>query len=145
MFYDIAVRLFISMPYKITYVPENGGVITTYSGTVTDAAIINSATERLLSEDKIKNYRYFISDYTNVNKSEVTSNAVRISGEIALHASRINRNILLVGVFPTDAGFGMGRMWQAYADDGETGWKTKVVRSFEEAKKWIQLNLHGEK
>ncbi len=129
------------MPYQIAYSDSDGGVITTYSGIVTDETVIESARERLSCGRKIESYRYFISDYTDVSKSTVTRSAVQISASLALEASKINKDILLVGVFPTDLGYGMGRMWQAYAADEETGWKTKVVRSLAEAHIWIQKML----
>jgi len=58
---------------------------------------------------------------------------------MAIEVSKCNKNIVITGVMPTDLEFGMGRMWQAYAD--ETGWESFVRRTRDEAEKWIQSKV----
>jgi hypothetical protein len=128
------------MSYDITYLEDEGGVITTYSGIVTDNDMIQCGKARFSSDDRIKSYRYFISDFTNVTEFNVTSDGLRSIADIAINASKLNKRLLLVAVLPTDFQFGMGRMWQTLSE--ETGWKIQMVRTPAEAQEWIQNNLH---
>jgi hypothetical protein len=58
---------------------------------------------------------------------------------LAIDVSKLNKNIVIAGVMPTDLEFGLGRMWQAYAD--ETEWVSKTIRTRDEAENWIQQTL----
>ena len=51
------------MAYAITFKEKEGGVLTTYAGTVTDQDVINSAKERLSLVEKLKSIKYFFSDF----------------------------------------------------------------------------------
>lgn len=126
------------MPYTITSL-DDGGIITSFSGLMTDALYIAAIHERWCSDEAVKNCRYFISDLTEVEQLELTTAGVQESARINTEVSKLNKNILAVGVLPTDLEFGMGRMWQVYADD--TKWKTHVCRTLEEAMEWIKNNL----
>ena len=56
------------MAYTITYDKDKGGVVTTYSGVVTDEDIINSVKERTTSDSLVKSFKYAISDYTKCKR-----------------------------------------------------------------------------
>jgi len=126
------------VPYKIKYL-DDGGVITIYSGIVTDDDIIGSIKDKCTSPDKIRSYRYAITDCTHVDEFEVTPQGMIENAEISKKVALLNRNILVVGVYPDDLAYGMGRLWQGYAD--VTGWTTIVVRNMDEAQKWLEENL----
>ena len=127
------------MPYNITFLEDEGGVMTTYSGTVTDDTILKSAHERMSSGFKIKDFRYSISDYSQVTDFAVTPNGIKANATLAIEFSKQNKDFILVAVMPTDVEFGTGRMWQVYAE--ESGWTTRIVRTFEEADQWVKEQL----
>jgi hypothetical protein len=127
------------MPYEITYLETDGGVLTRYYGIVTDSDIMNSMKERFSSDDKVSSYRYAITDCTNVEKFDVSPEVMKESAEVSKKVSRINKNIAVVAIMPADLEFGMGRMWQAYSY--VTGWKTGIVRTKDEAEVWLKENL----
>ena len=127
------------MPYEITYLETDGGIMTKYFGIVTDREIINSIKERFSSDDRIASYRYIISDCSDVDKFDVSPEVMKKSAEISQKVSMINRNLAVVAIMPTDLEFGMGRMWQAYAY--QTGWITEIVRTRDEADIWLKENL----
>ena len=129
------------MPYAITYIEENGGVIATYFGITTDEDIIECTKERFLSDEKTKKYKYLVSDYSHVSDYRITSAGMKEMARLAVIASKVNPDIVLLGVTPTDLEYGMARVWNAYADDDTTGWKTILVRSINEAHEWIDHNL----
>ena len=43
---------------------------------------------------------------------------------------------MVAAAAPTDAGFGLGRMWEVLAE--ETGWPTLIARDMSEAQKWLR-------
>ena len=127
------------MPYEITYLETEGGVFIKYYGIVTDSDIIDSMKDRFSSDDKISSYRYAITDCTSVEKFDVSPEVIKKSAEVSKKVSMINKNIVVVAIMPTNLEFGMGRMWQAYSY--ETGWKTGIVRTKDEADIWLKENL----
>lgn len=127
------------MPYKIEYNDKDGGVFTTYFGVVTDSDIIASLKERIESKKRVENYRYVISDYSGAEEFKVTTEGIKQNALIAVRASESNRKGVLVAILPRDHEYGMGRMWQAYADD--SGWKTYIARDKKEAYDWINENI----
>ncbi len=129
------------MPYKISKLNDEGGVQTTFYGKVTDEMLIESNKERLASTELIKSYRYFISDYTDVTDLSISNHTIRKIAQMAINASKLNENILVVGILPNDLEFGLGRMWQGYASDEETGWCTKGFRTSDAADKWLKTQL----
>jgi len=127
------------MAYVITFNENDGGVFTTYTGTVTDDDMINSAKERLSLVENLNPIKYFFSDFTDVDNFKVTPSGIQVIATIATTASKINNDLLLVAIVPSDLEYGMGRMWQAYSD--ELNWKTYMARTKEEASEWLNKNL----
>ena len=127
------------MPFEIIMSETDGGVITIYSGVVTDEDVIRSVEEKCSSLEKIQSYRYALTDCTNVTEFKVTSKAVMRNAKVAKSAFSVNSDVLLVAVVPTDLMFGLSRLWQAYADESDH--RTTVVRSREEAEKWLAKHL----
>ena len=129
------------MSYNITHNKDDGGVITNYSGTVTDEELISSARERTTPIERVKSYKYLLSDFTGVHEFKVTPWGIRAAAEIANKMFHENSNILLSAVLPQDLQFGMGRMWQVYTEGGE--YKSYLARTKEEAIQWLHQNLEN--
>ena len=128
------------MPYEIIYLDEDGGVITNYRGAITDEDIIKSGEEKYLSLERLKSYRYAITDLSMVDEFRLTSEGIEKNAEISLKIFAENSNIIVAFVLPTDVEYGMGRMWQAYGDgDGK---KSNICRTRAEAEEWIRKNLN---
>ena len=127
------------MPYEVIFQKSDGGVITIYSGVVTDEDLLQSANDKCSSVEKIKSYRYALTDCSNVTELKVTTDAVIKNAEIAKSAFAINSNIIFVAAVPTDLMYGLSRLWQVYADESDR--QTKVVRSREEADIWLAERL----
>jgi hypothetical protein len=127
------------VPYEVIFQKSDGGVITIYSGVVTDDDLLQSANDKCSSVEKIKSYRYALTDCSNVTELKVTTDAVIKNAEIAKSAFAINSNIIFVAAVPTDLMYGLSRLWQVYADESDR--QTKVVRSREEADIWLAERL----
>lgn len=133
------------MPYTIAYQETDGGVITTYSGEVTNEEFKECLQEKFLlsekfiSSEEIRSHRYSISDCAGVTNFSVSIDAVKYSANLSKAAMKINETALMAVVAPNDHEFGMGRMWQAYI--GSQGDRVKVFKTREEAKSWIAATL----
>ena len=123
------------MAYTILY-QSDGGVITTYTGVVTDEELLSSARERTTPIEKTDSYRYLLSDFTDVSSFEVSSAAIRRIAHLADKMIQRNPGIRVAAVLPTDLEFGMGRMWQSLTKKGEA--TAVVVRTMDEAVKWLE-------
>jgi len=130
------------MPYNTDYLDEEGAVITTYWGTISDDDVIKSGREKLASLEKLKLYRYALTDLSMVDNFDLTSKGIRVNADIASEIYKENKNIIVVFVLPTDAEYGMGRMWQVFGD--QYGIKSFVCRTRDEAEEWIRKNLSQE-
>lgn len=127
------------MPYKTEYLEKELGVITTYWGVVTDEEIYRSGREKRAQLDKIKTYRYAITDLSRVEKFEITTDGIRDNAKITSDIFKINQVLLVAMVLPTKVEYGMGRMWQAYADSD--GARSQLFKTRDEAERWIKNNL----
>lgn len=127
------------MPYKVTYTEHPVGVTTAFYGVVTDDDIVQSCLERTASDDLIKDLTYILDDFVDVTEFKVTPKTVETAAEFAVKASQLNKKPAYLSIMPTDLLYGMSRMWQAYTD--ETEWKRDIVRTREEAEKWLEANV----
>lgn len=126
------------MPYSISY-QDDGGVVTTYSGVITDEELTQSARERTTPIEKVEAYRYLLSDFTGVTAFEVSSDGIGVAAREASRLIQQNPEIRVAIILPTDLEYGMGRMWQSRTKESDD--KTMLVRTMEEARKWLEACL----
>lgn len=131
------------MPYEITYVDEQGGIITTYWGIMTDNDLINSGQEKYFLQERLKSYRYAITDLSRVEQFKLTAKGIQSNVEIASKISKENHELIVAFVMPTDVEYGMGRMWQAYGE--HYGIESFVCRTRAEAEEWIEKKIKAGK
>lgn len=128
------------MSYELFFLDDEYGSITEFHGMLTDKLLIECTKERYSSEERNSNFKYILNDYSDCTEINISTGAVIAVANMAIEVSRINQNIVIAAAMPTDLIFGLGRMWQAYAD--ETGWNSHAFHSRQEAETWIceQLN-----
>jgi len=127
------------MPYEIEYQDALRCVITTYSGTVTDDEIIQSSLDKASQVEKIKTCRFAIMDMSRVEKFNITSVGLRENASLSRKLLKQSDNAVVALVLPTEIEYGMGRVWQAYADDD--GSKSRIFKIRSEADDWIKAEL----
>ena len=84
------------MPITVTTTDGGLGSIMRGEGLVTGQEILNGIAERFSSEEKTRGYIYGISDYTNVEKIEMSSAEVRQVAENDVHMARLNADLVIV-------------------------------------------------
>ncbi|MBN2426757.1 MAG: hypothetical protein JXK94_00310 [Deltaproteobacteria bacterium] len=129
------------MAYSIEYIQEEGGLIVHWHGAVEGKEVIRSYYERYSPLERLQSLRYIITDYSDVTHFNMNPEDVRTIAEIARQAAKHNHNIFGVAAMPAALAYGIARMWQGYASDEETGWRTRVVKTRKEAEDWLLANL----
>ncbi len=120
-------------------VRNDKGLVLLCSGVLTGEELIN--VKRSLVTEQNKNLRYIISDLTHVHEFQIPTDVVRTMVAENKRLAVIAEPGMLVAIAaPQQLGFGLARMWEAYADH-ETGWRISVFHSRADADLWIQQNL----
>lgn len=127
------------MPYKIEYLEEQSGIITTYWGVITDEDIYRSGREKSSQLEKIKTYRYALTDLSGVEKFDLTPEGIKDNAGISSDIFKVNDGLLVAFVLPTVVEYGMGRIWQAYAD--HEGKRSQIFKTRSEAELWVTEKL----
>ena len=87
-------------------------------------------------EEKFSKYRYSLSDFTQVTDVDVNNESIQFIAGLCISASRINPYPIVALVADMSLVYGLSRMFEALSN--ETGWEIMVLRSKEEAVKWIK-------
>jgi hypothetical protein len=120
-------------------VRNDKGLILSCSGVLTGNELID--VKRSLVTEQNKHLRYIITDLTHVHEFQIHADAIRSMVEQNKRLAAIAEPGMLVAIAaPQQLGFGLARMWEAYAHH-ETGWRTSVFHSRADADLWIEQNL----
>ena len=128
------------MPIEIRDVDGGVGVIITSKGLLTEKEWMDALHKHLTqAEKKFKKYRYSLSDYTAVTKTEITIDAIHTVAGYCESASRINPKSVVATVAHQDYIYGMSRMWEILVNS--TDWETMVFRNREHAEAWLSKRV----
>lgn len=127
------------MPYKIDYLEESGGVITTYWGELTEAEFTECTEAKFVSLDKHTHYRYSISDFTAVSKLSISVDVLKSNALMSGYALDSNQSGYMAVVVNSDLIYGLSRQWKA--STGNLDDRVAIFRSRQEADKWIAERL----
>jgi len=125
------------MPVEIHISPDGKKVEFISSGTVTGAEILD-ANRSIYTPETLRKLAYKIVDRTTCTDYQVSAEEVQLIANQDKEAAKINPDLQILLVAPTDLQFGVSRMWQAYV--GETGLQTKIFRDRESAYAWLQVH-----
>ncbi len=98
------------MPINVNFLDNDIGVEIVASGIVTGEEIIEAHVE-IYNIKHLRKQKYHIIDRSHCEEYNVTSEDVRKIAEIDKAAAKINPNIIVALVSPTDLQFGMSRVW----------------------------------
>jgi hypothetical protein len=115
------------------------GIVLLYSGVLTGEELI--AVNRSLVTERSGGLRYAIVDLSAVDELLISVADIRATIKDDKLLSGIAEPGMLVAIAaPQDLGFGLARMWEAFAGH-ETKWRIAVFRSIDDASLWIQKSL----
>jgi hypothetical protein len=126
------------MPVQITFLDNGQGIEFISSGIITGKEIIE-ANKKIYTPENLLRLKYKIVDRTTCTEYQVTSEEVQIIAEQDKEAAKINSNIIIALVSPTDLQYGVSRMWESFVD--EIGFQTGVFRDRMSADAWLKEKL----
>ncbi len=120
------------MPIDVKFEPDKSLVVATGRGVVTGEEILR-ATEEIHA---LPRYDCQLADFTGVERFEVSADDVERFAAQDRAAVVVNPNLRVAVAGNKDIVFGMARMWEAVV--GDSSISTRVVRTLEEARRWME-------
>ena len=127
------------MSIEIRYFNNGMGVYWLGQGVLTGQDLLEASKETFKSEEKIKQLKYALIDFTSIDMESIQSAEIRVKAEMDEMAAKTNPDVVVAITASKDVMFGLSRMWEAFVD--EIGWKTRVFRSRTEAELWIKETI----
>lgn len=129
------------MAFTTEFIEDGHGVLQIGSDTLQGSELIAGATTVFEKAKLGMPIRYAIVDLTNVEHLDTTSSHVRTVAGINIDISKIIGKVVVAVIAPSDAAFGMARMWEIYVNP--SSWSTYVFRNEREAKAWLAARIEG--
>lgn len=123
------------MPVTYQYVENKQGVIITATGVVDGVEFINKIEEIFSDEQTIRNYKYGLVDYTQLDKFNISIPQIATLAKVHIEASKYNPDIIVGFAINKAVIYGLVRVWMTYALF--TGWKVNIKKTVPEIRNWI--------
>jgi hypothetical protein len=119
---------------QITF--NNHGVTAIFSGIITSQEIYDANTE-ILNHPDFLSLRYQLCIFQNVNDFQISTHEMMLTAQRDIEASKTNKNVKVAIVTDSTLVYGLGRMYDAFAD--ESDWQTEIFWKIEEARDWLEI------
>ena len=125
------------MPIEITELDGGLGIFIRGWGISIEGELINELKKYLMQDkEKLKKYRYSLSDYSAITKADISTKTVELTADFLLSIADINPDIIAATVVSQDFLFGLARMGEILRS--KASWEEMVFRNREDAEKWIK-------
>ena len=127
------------MTLSVHHLDNEQGIVFLCRGILHGQELINALAEMPLSK-AFKTLKYALIDETGVESIKITSKDVY--DIVKYHRSlavSLTEDAVVAIIAPSTLGYGLGRMWEALADD--IGWVTKVFKTKNEATEWVKVKM----
>jgi len=105
-----------------------------------EGELVDKLQKHLMQDkEKLKKYRYSLSDYTAITKTDISTATVELTADFLLSVADINPDVIAATVANQDVLFGLSRMGEILRD--KASWEEMVFRNMEDAKNWIQKRV----
>ena len=126
------------MTIYLKFNDDRTGLEAIASNQVTISDFMGACSEAF-NNTNVVNQKYQILDFSQCTDFELSSDDINNLSQLAINASKINPNIIMAIIAPTDLVFGMSRVYEVYAE--ESGFKIKVFREKSQAESWVETLL----
>ena len=126
------------MAIYLKFNDDRTGLEAIASNQVTISDFMGACSEAF-NNTNVVNQKYQILDFSQCTDFELSSDDINNLSQLAINASKINPNIIMAIIAPTDLVFGMSRVYEVYAE--ESGFKIKVFREKSQAESWVETLL----
>lgn len=127
------------MSVNFEYLDNKQGVLIRAEGEVDGAEMVNVMHQIFSDEETIKNFRYGVVDYSEIETFDITHDQIFALSKIHIDASKINSNIVVGFAIKKPLVYGLVRIWMVYANI--TGWKVNIEKDLPTIRKWVKENL----
>ena len=110
-------------------------------GIVSGHDIISSNSEVFSSEQKMKNYKYGLIDYSNISQLKVSNSEIKMIASQDKNASVFVPDAVVAIAVKGDHEFGLNRMWEFIVENTGVQWETMVFRYRVNAEIWIKNRI----
>lgn len=124
------------MPFVNEFTDQGHGIVTTCSGLLTAEEFMEAVSSRYEPPERLRQVRYIITDHSAVERFAMDGDDIFRLVQITSAAARINRDIHLVSVVPSDVGYGLVRIWRSYAD--QLPWAVGTCRTRADGERWLR-------
>ena len=118
---------------------QNKGIIVKASGIADGKEFLEKMKESFSDEEVIRNYRYGINDFTQLEKFNISSHQIFSLAKLHIKASRINRNLVVGFAIKKPLIYGLVRIWEALAE--ATGWEVNIEETVPAIRDWVEEAL----
>ena len=106
-------------------------------GDISDAELIGAVQLMYSNDQDTKRHKCALIDFSRSERLDISSEVVREAADLSVTASKLVAPGAAVAIVVSKPlAFGLGRMWEAYAEG--TGWTTRVFQNLEEAENWLE-------
>ena len=123
------------MPVTCQYENNKQGVIITAVRTVDGEELIHNMKELFSDEQTIRNYRYGLNDFTQLEKFNISLTQISTLADLHIDVSKINPNIIVGFAISKPFIHGLVSIWKVYAEI--TGWQVNITKTLPEIRDWI--------
>ena len=125
------------MPIQIRDLDGGLGNIITGKGDVEEQELFEALRKHLTQDkDKFKKYKYSLSDYSALQKFNISTKNIEQIANYCKISSEVNHDAVVAVVAGRDLIYGLARMWERLVDG--TGWEIKIFRNRKDAEVWIK-------
>ena len=122
------------MPLVISYPNDGEGIEVCALGDINPKEILEAYKE-IYSEENINNRRYLLIDRSECNEHSMSNEGIQSIAARDKYALKVNPNLVIAHIAPTDFQYGLSRIWQAYV--GEDQLSIEIFRDRKSAEAWI--------
>jgi hypothetical protein len=124
------------MPIETEVLQNGTGLLLICRGTVTGKDKIEAMERLLAAPELVSHLRYIVIDQ-NAARVDLSAQDIRTLAELERRIAQLAPPGVVGAIIASrDVDYGMARMWQVLVE--ETGWETRVFRSFDEADSWLR-------
>lgn len=127
------------MPVEYDILDDGKGVLIRGFGNVEGIDMINAMKEIFDDEETIKNFRYGICDYSEIEHFNITHDQIFSLSMIHIDASKENPDIVVGFAINKPLIYGLVRIWMVYAN--LTGWTVNIKKDLSSIQKWVEKQL----
>jgi predicted translin family RNA/ssDNA-binding protein len=128
------------MPVEIKDLDNGLGTYIRGWGVIKKGELTNNLKRHAAQDgEKLKKYRYSLSDYIEITETDVSQEYIDQTADILIKTAKINPDIIVATVASQDYIFGLSRMGEILRSSG--GWEEMVFRNIEDAKNWIRKRV----